>query len=724
MVCSEEILQNLDSTKHEKKLDRRKRDTTNENKTERNIQDKPKNSDQKSESSEKKEVKISSSIDDVSEVLDESESNDDVQRRTRQLRPSLLSNNPWKHQQHSDGSSSAYSRAFDYPVVGSLKSSNNHHNYPTATAGLLYKSDGRFYPTNPLKSSSSNNDFKPVISTYSGNSDRNKYFLQNFHSPPHHISELELNNDKDRPKYKQSSKIAGHTSSSLFPLTYTNDARPSKDKYEPHESHDNNYSYFLFGKNSEGNTDISANINGGNNNNNNKKKTDSKAFNYQVTNSQLSSSSAQKKPFVSFGGFFNNNQDSFQAKPVIKQSSAAVTKTDTVNFTPIKSIPKSSSSNNNYNSNKNQSFVVYKPPSSSKNNEDKIFRTSTIGYEFNNQPFVSSTPKVFFAYSTPNQIFNFDKFIAGIRESQKHNENNENLRSNSSSSLSSTSALLNFPKKSNKGESSAFIYTAPTTSTSIFTPSTTESPDEYYYDDDDDEETTLNNPPTSNHHQHHQQVLNNYKEIPKTQYQSFGGPINNKHKQPSLQSNLANTDDYYYDYSEYDYDEEEILPPPANKSKYTPMTETMAPRPLNITTLRPFHVSGRTFTTSAPPVSTESLIPSIIKFPEDVFQSIPSFNSQKSKNSKTELKTTTPKSSSLTTSSKYRTTPKSIVSNNKSTDKPTTTKRKTYTSRPINRGNSKFKTSTKRPDRTRLDIDDKLYNRYNRYKYIIRKKNY
>lgn len=679
-MCSDEILQNLDSTKHEK-LDRRKRDTTNENKTELNIQDKPKNSDQKSESSEKIEKIIKSSADEVSEVLDESENNDDVQRRTRQLRPSLLSNNPWK--QHTDGSS--YSRAFDYPVVGSLKSSLNNHNYPTATSGLLYKSDGRFYPTNPLKSSS--NDFKPVISTYSGNSDRNKYF-QNFHSPHH--SELELNDKDSRqqlaPKYKQSSKIAGHTSSSLFPLTYTNDARPLKDKYEPHESHDNNYSYFLFGKNEGNNADISANIGG-----NNKKKTDSKAFNYQVANSQLSSSSssAQKKPFVSFGGFFNNNQDSFQAKPVIKQSSA-VTKTDTVNFTPIKSIPKSSS---NYNS-KNQSFVVYKPSK----NEDKIFRTSTIGYEFN-QPFVSSTPKVYFAYSTPNQIFNFDKFIAGIRESQKsNNENhNDNLR------LNTSSALLNFPKKTNKGESSAFIYTSPTTSTPIYPPSTTESPDEYYYDDED-EETSLHNPPT---------IVNSHKEIPKTQYQSFGGPINNKHKQPSLQSNLANTDDYYYDYSEYDYDEEEILPPPANKSKYTPMTETMAPRPLNITTLRPFHVSGRTFTTSAPPVSTESLIPSIIKFPEDVFQSIPSFNSQKSKNSKTELKTTTQKSSLTTT--KYRTTPKSVIKNNsnKSTDKPTTTKRKTFTSRPINRGNSKFKTSTKRPDRTRLDIDDKLYNRYN-----------
>lgn len=650
VFSDEETLQNLDSTKHEK-LDRRKRDTTNENKTERNIQDKPKNSDQKSESSE-----ILTSLDETSEVLEESENNEDVQRRTRQLRPSLLSNNPWKQ---SDGSSY---RTFDYPG-GSLKSLNNH-NYPTATSGLLYKSDGRFYPTNPLKSSSSSsNDFKPVISTYSGNSDRNKYF-QNFHSIP---SELEFN-DKDRqlaPKYKQSSKIAGHTSSSLFPLTYSNDARPSsKDKFEPHDSHDSNYSYFLFGKN-EGSD------NSGNSNINNKKKTDSKAFNYQVTNSQ--SSSAQKKPFVSFGGFFNNNQDSFQAKPVVKQSSSALTKAEIVNFSPpIKSIPKS----NNYNNPKNHH-----------KNDDKIFRTSTVGYEFN-QPFVSSTPKVYFAYSTPNQIFSFDKFIAGIRESQK---NDDNLRVNSS--------LINFPKKSsNKLESAAFIYTAPTSTT------TTESPDEYYYDDEE-EETAVNSPVN--------------KEISKTHYQignnngGGGGGSSTKHQhKPSLQSNLANTDDYYYDYSEYDYDEEEILPPPANKSKYTPMTETMAPRPLNITTLRPFHVSGRTFTTSAPPVSTESLIPSIIKFPEDVFHSIPSFNSQKSKNSKTELKTTTAKSPVTTT--KYRSTPKSVVKSAKTTEKPTT-KRKTYTSRP-NRGNSKFKTSTKRPsDRTRLDIDDKLYNRYNRH---------
>lgn len=688
LLCSDdETLQNLDSFK-QTKLDRRKRDTLNENKTELSKQDKPKNSDQKSSETHSSSSSSLPAPPSSLEVLDESETNDDVQRRTRQLRPSLLSNSPWK-----SSPDVSYRTFQDFSSSGGGGTQLKNFNFPTATAGLLYKSDGRFYPTNPLKSSSGT-DFKPVISTYSGNSgDRSKYF-QSYHPPSSDLSLIDRDKQSAAPKYKQSSKIAGHTSSSLFPLVFSADVRPSasKDKHFSEQSsadahQDNNYSYFLFGKSANAaNSDA-------------KKKTESKNFNYQASNSQTSS---QKKPFVSYGGFFNNNQDAFQNKPDIKQS-FSVTKPDTaVSFTPIKtaSIPKSSSHLQQQPAlAKNQSYIAYKPAKTTI--DDKLYRTTTPSYEFS-QHFVSSTPKLYLSYSTPNQIFSFDKFIANIREGIRSSSEKDTLGyhdNNGRLNTSSPSLNSNYVKKNNNNNNLAanFVYTATSTAKP---PTTTTEQDEYYYDDEEEEPTppVVKKPPPAI------KINSNY-QIGSPPLKSHHSSVGSTLSRPSIQSNLANTDDYYYDYSEYDYDEEEILPPPLNKSKYTPMTETMAPRPLNVTTLRPFYVSGRTFTTSAPPLSTESLIPSIIKFPADVFQSIPSFNSQKSKTSKNELKTTTSKTP---TTSKYRTTPKS---NAKTTEKPTTTKKKTYTSRP-DRGNSRFKTSTKRPDRTRLDIDDKLYNRY------------
>ena len=91
-------------------------------------------------------------------------------------------------------------------------------------------------------------------------------------------------------------------------------------------------------------------------------------------------------------------------------------------------------------------------------------------------------------------------------------------------------------------------------------------------------------------------------------------------------------DEYYEDDED---DDEYQYRYPVNKSKYTPMTETMAPRPmLNLTTPKPpGAVSGNLYynyeTTTWRPVTvttysqgSTSDIPPIIKFPEDVFQGI------------------------------------------------------------------------------------------------------
>lgn len=112
----------------------------------------------------------------------------------------------------------------------------------------------------------------------------------------------------------------------------------------------------------------------------------------------------------------------------------------------------------------------------------------------------------------------------------------------------------------------------------------------------------------------------------------------NGSRKPSNPKRPVEDDDEYYD---DDDDDDYEYRYPVNKSKYTPMTETMAPRPLgNLTTPRPAaSVSGHIFysnhkyetTTWRPPTMTTpspttSDIPPIITFPEDVFQGIRPFN--------------------------------------------------------------------------------------------------
>ncbi|XP_055644926.1 mucin-2 isoform X2 [Toxorhynchites rutilus septentrionalis] len=113
----------------------------------------------------------------------------------------------------------------------------------------------------------------------------------------------------------------------------------------------------------------------------------------------------------------------------------------------------------------------------------------------------------------------------------------------------------------------------------------------------------------------------------------------NSNRKPTFQSppTVEEEEEYYDEEDEDDYEYRF----PVNKSKYTPMTETMAPRPLpSLTTARPqASVSGHiyyvnpnkhetstwrpsTITTHSP---TTSDIPPIIKFPGDVFEGIKPF---------------------------------------------------------------------------------------------------
>ena len=717
--ASDDDLQDLDITKT-KKLDRKRRDLSspttdnnNKEKTESEAEEEESKTIEKRSSSG--DEKVPSSFDEVSELLEGSENNDDFQRRTRQLRPSIISS-PWRV------SSGASYRAIDFAPTLQNGFGSNLNNFPSSQSGLLYKSDGRFYPTNNFKASE---EFNPVINNYSGGN-KNKYSLQSFSSYSGESGERSQESHEATPKYKQSSKIPSHShSSSLFPLLFSLDSFEPKSKATtaaPAHSQDN-YSYFHIGKpSSQSHQPL-------------QKPDKVKTYAFPVTNSP---STTPRNPFASFnsvGGFFNNNQQLsnqgyLPLKPISKNAtpapiyegakSASSYDSRYTTASPIKATPSTPYSSNpflnNLAFNNNQSPSFYSFGLDKEKENEKVVQITTKKPTFTQYPIPSSTPKYIQSYTTPNQLFDFDKFVAGIRETQRL-QNGQKF-----------AGINHVPQTKNKTQSSGInqnvryqqVFTTSTTTT-------TASPDDYYYEDDEEEA-----PPAD-----FDENLSRFKT------QSAKPSINSFNRKPVINSNSASNDeDFYYD----DEDEEEVeeeeeflpRPPPINKNKYTPMSETMAPRPINVTTLRPYYVSGQTFTSPSPPTSTSSMIPSIIKFPEDVFHAIrpftspapnlinshksnvkPSKNNDITKSTTTTTTTTERTRSTKRTKVKLLTKPTTKKSNNQqatssTTVKPTrlTTRRKTYTIRP-NRGNLKFKTSTKRPDLTRLESDDdeKLPNR-------------
>lgn len=720
-------------------MDRKRRDTESEiDITEKTITELENYS--KEDFSDKNKTKRSnndetvlSSIDEKTELLQESENNEDVQRRTRQLRPSIISS-PWRV------SSGASYRALNFAPSpqNSFGSSNSYTSFPSATAGLLFKNDGRFYPNNNFKAS---NEFNPIISSYSN---KNKFNWDN--KPSFGYSDDSRENNQDfSSKYKQSSKISSHSSSSLLPLLFSYnpfDQRTKITTAQPKkESGLDNYSYFHLG-NSQQSKPLQSH------GQHNKVKT----FAFPVTNLPVTTPrSTFVNSFNSVGGFFNNNNQQSPSQPPEKYGFTSLKPLSKSNGTPAPTYegPKSASSydsryttpsapnahntspfaNNPFLSNlsfKNPTAIFNFNLEDSKNKfsgEDKVIEITTKKAKFQQYPIPSSTiapkyvpsyttPKYVPSYTTPNQLFDFDRFVAGIREAQ--------LLQNNPKFVAGVNNIGDFSIKNNKNnhtknhnsQQQYQVFTSPSTPT-VKAISKPQQNDEYYYDEEDENSHTL------------------VQSLAKIKTQSAKPSINNYNsyslnKKPALiNSNSATDDDedeYYYD--EDDDDDYVYRPPPINKSIYTPMTETMAPRPMNTTTVRPYYVSGQTFTTTSPLASTSS-IPSILKFPDDVFQAIRPFTTPAPKF--VYIKVTSPKSAIPAITTTTTTRPTTIKSKSKittkktvlytttsTTSKPsrTTTRRKIYTMRP-NRGNLKFKATTKRPDLTvnRLEIDENLPNR-------------
>lgn len=679
---------------------------------------------------------VLSNFDEVTELLQESENNEDVQRRTRQLRPSIISS-PWRV------SSGASYRALNFAPSpqNSFGSSNNYNTFPSATAGLLFKNDGRFYPNNNFKAS---NEFNPIISSYSN---KNKFNWDN--KPSYEFSDDSRENNQDySSKYKQSSKISSHSSSSLLPLLFSYnpfDQRTKITTAQPKkESGLDNYSYFHLGNSQQSNPSQSHG-----------QRNKVKTFAFPVTNLPLTTPrSTFVNSFNSVGGFFNNNNQQSPTQSPEKYGFTSLSPLLKSNGSPAPTYegPKSASSydsryttpstanthntspfaNNPFLNNlsfKNPTAIFNFDLKDSKkkfSDEDKVIEINTNKKKpnFQQYPIPSSTvaskyvpsyttPKYVPSYTTPNQLFDFDRFVAGIREAQLLQNNPKFVAGVNNIEDSVVKNKTNAYNMKNQNSQQHYqVNTSPSTPT-VKAISKPQQNVEYYYDEDDKNSHSIRQSLTTFKTQNDKPLINNYNSY-------------SLNKKPALiNSNSAINDDedeYYYD--EDDDDDYVYRPPPINKSIYTPMTETMAPRPMNMTTVRPYYVSGQTFTTTSPLASTSS-IPSIIKFPDDVFQAIrpittpaPKFvyikvTSPKSAISTTTTSTTT-RPTAKKTKSKITTKKTALYTTTSTTSKPprTTTRRKIYTMRP-NRGNLKFKATTKRPDLTvnRLEIDENLPNR-------------
>jgi hypothetical protein len=749
-VCvssDDDELQDLDITKH-RVLDRKRRDLSSHTDNDDNDDDDHDEDDAESRvdesASDKRKIEKRSNeaatatgLED--ELLEGSENSDDVQRRTRQLRPSIISS-PWRI-------SSARAVNFAPSQQNSFGSSFNGGNFPSSQSGFLFKSDGRFYPNNPFKSSSSasgqsppsapssSDDFQPVISTYSGNI-KNKYnsfpaFGGGSYSAA--AAAAESSGQDSTPKYKQSSKIPSH-SPAILPLLYSLESFEPKAKTTTQAPPgQDNYAYFHIGKPNQ----------------QQQQQDKVKTFAYPVTNQPTTT----QRSFVSFnsvGGFFNNNQQQQQSqsssqgflplKPIqgsnkatpapIYEGTKSASSYDSryTTASPIKiaaSTPYPSSHFLNNLSFKSPSIFNFGPDKE----REKVVEITTKKFHpsFKQYPIPTSTPKYLNAFTTPNQLFDVDKFIHELRETQRLQNMHKIAANHNQQQLQHHHQQQQ--QQYYKNQTAPVRYQYYQTSPSTLTQSTTTStplPDEYYYDDEEEEEPTYDNGVNLSN----LKVQNDNKVVHNGNKDSYSSHSLSKKPPSVIHTNAAavDEDEYYDDYEDEEEEEEfQFLPPPINKPKYIPMTETMAPRPINVTTLRPYYVSGQTFSTPPPHTST---IPSIIKFPDDVFQAIRPFTSPKSVYKKLPYgnyditKGTTPSTSSSTSTTERTTTRKTkvkIVTKGttkqqqvtSTTFKPTrtTTKRRPFTSKAGQRGSSRFKVSTKRPDLTRLEIDEKLPNR-------------
>ena len=682
---------------------------------------------------------VVTNLDEIAELLEGSENNEDIQRRTRQLRPSAIISSPWRI------SSGATYRALDYspPRHNSFPSSSNSNYDPFQRNNNFYKGDNRFFqaPSNTYKSS---NEFSPVITSYSNKNRFNLDYKHGFGGFSGSAEDTTESSRETTTKFKQSSKIPAH-SNFLPVLQYAYNPFDGRTKIHSTASPDptipDNFAYYHLKNQPSPTPQSHSSHNSHSSQNQNSQSQGSPQSSKVKTYAFPVSGPTTRSPYISYnsvGGFFNNQPSpapdsekygflpikpsKHNPAPIYEGGSTASSYHERFTSTTPKNVQLQSTpySNNPFLNNLKfkaptiYAFSLEDSKDNKYNHEQKVVEITTKANKHHYNPLpIPSAPKYEGSYTTPAPVFDFDKFLASIRDAHRAQVD-----------MKLMAGINNIGESVIKNRTTSLIkqnnpvqYYSPSIASS-----TVKSPfqNSFFTDEDPFSKFKPQSGKTS-----------------VTNYNNY-----NSNKKPSiLNSNTASDeeDEYYYD--DEDDDDYVYRPPPAIKPKYAPMTETMAPRPMNMTTPRPnYYVSGHTYTTQIP--MTTSSIPSIIKFPDDVFQAFRPITTKAPAivhiGGKTTQRpaTSKPKPISLFKEDVIYTTAKPVTSSRPtikklkiykststtiapslSTTKPirTTTRRKVYTVRP-SRGSMKFtkdKASSKRPDLTkhRLELDEKLANR-------------
>lgn len=236
--------------------------------------------------------------------------------------------------------------------------------------------------------------------------------------------------------------------------------------------------------------------------------------------------------------------------------------------------------------------------------------------------------------------FDFNKFVYNIRESQQSQIPKATPKYNTIARPVQPDTVIIRPQSKPK-----------------VVQTTTPNPDDYYYDVDDeeveDEEERLSTTPQK------PSYIPNASDRPSANTSKHSTTTQGIQTVKSVKANVVNTgyshpsgistpqtyvttfsfkdptdqDDYY------EYEDEEYQAPPKNVSKFMPMSETAAPRPHQLTTKRPIIYTQKPLVSSTTTKKyattyksdnyyndkedeTTSTVPSIIKFPEDIFQGV------------------------------------------------------------------------------------------------------
>lgn len=294
------------------------------------------------------------------------------------------------------------------------------------------------------------------------------------------------------------------------------------------------------------------------------------------------------------------------------------------------------------NDNKNKGFYLTQTDNSK--NLDKYNRPTTklppVDFkQFDIPTSPKKRPSIIAAGPTVGVDFDFNKFIYDIRESQQIPKPSPEYNSFARPVKTDTVSSIKTQKPY-----------SPVSSSKTKIETSTANPDDYYYDVDDDEKereeenlkvTTIKKP-SSSHIETSDDITTTFRQtvVPASEHSTKSVKTNiinsSPNYDPTYKSKVPKDQEDYYEYEDDD-DEIDYKSPPQNVSKFMPMSETAAPRPHSVTTLRPSFSTQPSLTTTAvttkkyssnfnrqyhskPNSDASSSVPPYNEFPGDVLQ--------------------------------------------------------------------------------------------------------